>query len=57
MGMHLEPDPSGKREFNDNELEEQDVERQVHEVHDERLAEEHPEASPSFWRRLFGRRK
>jgi hypothetical protein len=53
MGMHLEPDPSGKPEFNDNELEEQDLERQVREVHDEHLAES--PRKPSFWRRLFGR--
>jgi hypothetical protein len=55
MGMHLEPDPSGNPEYNDNELQEENLERQVDEVRVERLAEEGEK--PSFWRRLFGRGK
>ena len=58
MGMHLEPDPSGGAEYNDNEMEEQDVERHVREVEAEREAGANPEpgSKPSFWRRLFGKK-
>jgi hypothetical protein len=53
MGMHLEPDPSGKPEFNDNELIEQDLDRHVREAEREHLAEGETVSKPSFWRRLF----
>jgi hypothetical protein len=54
MGMHIDPTPSGDAEFNENELEDQDLDRQVHEVQEERAAEGPPK--PSFWRRMFGKR-
>ena len=54
MSIHGEPDPSGNPEFNENEWDDQNLERQVREVEEEREAAKHPEGKPSFWSRLFG---
>jgi hypothetical protein len=54
MGMHLEPEPSGNPEYNDNEMADEDLDRQVREVQEERVAA--GPAKPSFWRRLFGKK-
>jgi hypothetical protein len=58
MGMHLEPDPSGRAEYNDNEMESENLERHVREVEAEHEAQSHlePGTKPSFWRRLFGKK-
>jgi hypothetical protein len=56
MGMHIDPTPSGDPEFNENEMEDQDLERQRREVRDEREAAVAAGSKPSFWKRLFGRK-
>jgi hypothetical protein len=58
MGMHLEPPPTGKPEYDDNELFNQNLERRVHEVEAEHAAKAHPDAGAkqSFWKRLFNKK-
>jgi len=58
MGMHLEPPPTGKPEYDDNELFNQNLDRHVQEVEAEHAAKAHPEAGtkPSFWKRMFGKK-
>ena len=58
MGMHLEPPPTGKPEYDDNELFNQNLDRHVHEVEAERSAASHPEAGgkQSLWKRLFSKK-
>ena len=59
MGMHIDPVPSGKPEWNANEMVEQNVEREYRESMAERDAEGlgPPEHKPSIWKRLFGKNK
>ena len=56
MGMHIDPVPSGRPEWNENEMVEQNVEREYREAMAERDAEGlgPPKPKPSLWKRLFG---
>ena len=53
MGMHLDPVPSGGREYNQNDMAEQNLERETREVEEEREAES---KKPGFFKRLFGKK-
>ncbi|HXJ65887.1 MAG TPA: hypothetical protein VNN79_19185 [Actinomycetota bacterium] len=56
MGMHIDPVPGGGREFNANEMVEQNVEREyAKHVAEEAAEKEHPK-KPGFFARLFGKK-
>jgi len=57
MGMHIDPVPSGKPEWNENEMIEQNVERQYREAESDREAEgEKKSKKPGFFSRLFSKK-
>ena len=56
MGMHIDPVPSGKPEWNENEMIEQNVERQYREAVAEGGAEGETSKKPGFFKRLFGKK-
>jgi hypothetical protein len=56
MGMHIDPVPSGGREFNENELVEQNVEREYAKHVAEEEAEKANPKKPGFFARLFGKK-
>jgi len=56
MGMHIDPVPSGKPEFSQNEIQEADVEREYREAMAEREADSVNPKKPGFFKRLFGKK-
>jgi hypothetical protein len=56
MGMHIDPVPSGGREFNENELEEQNVEREYEASMAKKEARAANPKKPGFFKRLFGKK-
>jgi hypothetical protein len=56
MGMHIDPVPTGNPEFNENELEEQNLERNYERAMAEKEAESVNPKKPGFFARLFGKK-
>jgi hypothetical protein len=56
MGMHIDPVPSGKPEYNANEMTEQNVEREYREAMAEQGAEGQKAKKPGFFSRLFSKK-
>ncbi|HEY7281891.1 MAG TPA: hypothetical protein VID47_09880 [Actinomycetota bacterium] len=56
MGMHIDPVPTGNPEFNENELEEQNLERGYERAMAEKEAESATPKKPGFFARLFGKK-
>ena len=56
MGMHIDPVPSGKPEFNANEMVEQNVEREYREAMAEKDAEGQKPKKQGFFSRLFSKK-
>jgi len=56
MGMHIDPVPGGGREFNANEMIEQNVEREYARSQAEKEAEKDNPKKPGFFARLFGKK-
>jgi len=56
MSMHIDPVPSGKPEFNANEMVEQNVEREYREAMAEKDAEGQKPKKQGFFSRLFSKK-